>query len=134
MDAQNLSTAQLSKKLDRKCIGPYEVVEIVSPWAYRIKFPSQLHIHNVQPISHLEKAAQDPLPHQQHKPPPPVIVDGEEEYKVERIDDSRIFRRQLQYLVKWKGYDEQSWEPAANVHGLKAIDDFHPKQPGKPGS
>ena len=134
MDARNLSTTQPSKKLDWKRIGPYEIMEVINPWAYRIKLSSQLCIHDVQPISHLEKAAQDPLPHQQHEPPPPVIVDGEEEYEVEWIDDSWLFRRQLQYLVKWKGYDEQSWKPATNVDGLKAIDDFHAKQPGKPGS
>jgi hypothetical protein len=27
-----------------------------------------------------------------------------------------------------------SWEPAANVDGLKAIDEFHTQQPNKPGS
>jgi hypothetical protein len=35
--------------------------------------------------------------------------------------------------VKWKGYDEGSWEPATNVDGLQAINIFHTEQPGKPG-
>ena len=52
-------------------------------WAYRIKLPSQLHIHDNQPISHLEKTVQDPLMHHQHELPLSVIVDGEEEYEVE---------------------------------------------------
>jgi glycosylphosphatidylinositol phospholipase D len=121
-------------KLDWKRIGPYEIIEVISSWAYRIKLPNQLHIHDVQLISHLEKAAEDPLPYQQQEPPPPVILDGEEEYEVERIDDSRLFRRQLQYLVKWRGYDERSWEPATKVDGPKAIDNFHAEQPGQPGS
>ena len=110
------------------------VVEIVSPWVYRIKLPRQLCIHDIQSISCLENAVQDLLPHQQHVPPPPVIVDGEEKYEVERIDDSRMFQRQLQCLVKWRGYDEQYWEPAANVDGLKAINDFYTEQPDKPES
>jgi hypothetical protein len=104
---------------------------MISPWAFRIKLPPQLCDHEVQPISRLEKTADNPLPLQQHELPPPVIVEGEEEYEVERIEDSRIFRRQLQFLVKWKGYDEMSWEPAVNVDGLKAIDEFHTQQPGK---
>ena len=108
MDARNLSIAWPSKKLDWKCIGPNKVTEVVSPWVYRIKLPSQLSIHDIQPISHLENAAQDTLPHQQHKSPPPVIVDQEQEYEVEQINNSRMFWRQLQYLLKWKGYDEQS--------------------------
>jgi hypothetical protein len=134
LDARNISTTRPSKKLDWKRIGPYEVVELISPWAFRIKLPHQLHIHDFQPISRLEKTAVNPLPLQQHEPPPPVIVEGEAEYEVERIEDSRMFRCQLQYLVKWKGYDEMSWEPAVNVDGLKAIDEFHTQQPGTPGS
>jgi hypothetical protein len=61
-------------------------------------------------------------------------VDGEEEYEVQRIDDFRLFRRQLQNLVKCRGYDEHSWECVTNVDGFKAIDDFYTEQPGKPGS
>ena len=132
LDARNISTTQPSKKLDWKRIGPYEVVEVISPWAFRIKLPHQLRIYDVQPISHLEKTADNPLPLQQYNLPPPVVVEGEEEYGVERIEDSRVFRRQLQYLVKWKGYDEMSWEPAVNVDGLKAINEFHTQQPGEP--
>jgi hypothetical protein len=81
----------------------------------------------------LEKAAQDLPPYQEEEPPSPVMVEGEEEYKVKWVDDSRLFQRELQYLVKWRGYDECSGEPAANLYGLKAIDNFHPEQPGNPG-
>jgi hypothetical protein len=63
-----------------------------------------------------------------------VIVEREEEYEVEQVDDSRLSRKQLQYLMKWRGYDERSSEPAANVDELKAIDDFHTQQRGKPWS
>ncbi|CAJ0952526.1 unnamed protein product [Ranitomeya imitator] len=36
------------------------------------------------------------------EPPAPVLVEGELEYIVEKILDSRVSRRKLQYLVKWK--------------------------------
>jgi len=55
---------------------------------------------------HLDKAADNPLPLQQYKPLPPVLVEGEEEYEVEMCEDSQMFRRHFQYLVRWKGYDE----------------------------
>jgi hypothetical protein len=112
MDARNITTQRPSKKLDWKCLGPYEVVEVISPWAYRLQLPKDLHIHPVQPISRLSKVSEDSLPGQIESPPPPVIVEGEEEYEVEWVEDSRLFRRQLQYLVKWRGYEERSWEPA----------------------
>ena len=40
--------------------------------------------------------------------PPPDLIDNEEEYEIEKILDSRQFSRhkQLQYLVKWKGYPD----------------------------
>jgi hypothetical protein len=134
MDAKNIIIQKPSKKLHLKCIRPYKITEVISPWAYRSLLPKNLNIHLVQPISHLSKVLKDPLPGQIQAAPPPVIVDGEEEYEVERVDDSWIFRWQLQYLVNWKSYDECSWEPTINVDRLNAIDDFHAEQPGKPGS
>jgi hypothetical protein len=68
-------------------------------------------------------------------PPDPVTVEGEEEYKVNKITDSRIFCHQLQYRVKWKGYEEgsDSWKPAANLtHTKRKIADFHKKYPSAP--
>jgi hypothetical protein len=68
-------------------------------------------------------------------PPDPVIVEGEEEYKVDKITDSHIFHQQLQYRVKWKGYEEGSdpWEPAANLaHTKHKIANFHKKYPSAP--
>ncbi|KAG5351129.1 hypothetical protein C0989_007812 [Termitomyces sp. Mn162] len=49
-------------------------------------------------------------------PPPSILVNDEEEYKVEEILDSRIFWRELQFKVKWKEYGikDISWEPQAN--------------------
>ena len=124
MDARNIATQRPSKKLDWKRLGPYEIKEVISPWAYHLQLPKDLHIHPVQPVSRLSKVAEDAMPGQIEAPPPAVIVNGEEEYEVERVEDSRVFRHQLQYLVKWKGYDERSWEPAINVDGLQAIDVF----------
>jgi hypothetical protein len=94
MDTRNLSTSQPNKKLDWKFIEPYEITEVISPWANYVKLPSQLHIHHVQPISRLEKATQDPLQNQKQEPSPPVIVKEEEEHEVEKVDDSIHYRKQ----------------------------------------
>jgi hypothetical protein len=34
---------------------------------------------------------------------------------VQEVLDSRIRRNQLQYLVKWTGYEQPTWEPARNL-------------------
>jgi hypothetical protein len=46
-----------------------------------------------------------------------VEVEGEEEYEVERILDSRKWRGTLQFLVKWKGYTNEHnlWETKTNL-------------------
>jgi hypothetical protein len=61
---------------------------------------------------------EDPFSRHAMELPPPAMIEGEEEYEVKRIKNSRRFRRQLQYFVQWKDYDERSWKPAANLDGL----------------
>jgi len=75
----------------------------------------------------------DPIIRQQKEPPPPVEFVGEEEYQVSSIEDSRMYRSQLQYLIRWTGYDSLTREPAKFVDGLQAVDEFHQQYPQKPG-
>jgi hypothetical protein len=80
----------------------------------------------------LDPVHQDSLPDQVIPAPELVIVEGEPEYEVEEVLDSQIFRHQLQYLIKWQGYNILTWEYAIEVNKLKAIDDFHTQHPNKP--
>ena len=47
-----------------------------------------------------------------------------------------MYRKKLQYLVKWKGYlnhVDWTWEPESNLkHSPKAIKDFHISHPQAP--
>ena len=65
--------------------------------------------------------------------PPPDLIDGEEEYKVEEILQSRKFGRgrKVQYLVKWKGYPESDnqWVDWDNLHADEMIAEFKKKNP-----
>jgi hypothetical protein len=44
-----------------------------------------------------------------------------------------VYRSQLQYLVRWTGYDSLTWEPGKFVDGLQAVEEFHQRYPEKPG-
>jgi hypothetical protein len=48
------------------------------------------------------------LPRQIQDPPPPVKVDGEDEYFIKRINDIKYNKRKRQYIyfIKWRGYTE----------------------------
>jgi len=59
------------------------------------------------------------------EPPLSVEVDGEEEYQVSSVEDSRVYRNQLQYLIRWTGYDSLTSEPGQSVDGLQAVEEFH---------
>ena len=57
--------------------------------------------------------------------PPPDVIGGEEEYKVEQVLGQCTYGqwKKKQYLIKWKGYStaHNSWEPAKNVHALELV-------------
>jgi hypothetical protein len=64
--------------------------------------------------------------------PPPDLIDGEEEYKVEKILDMKQKGRgrKMHYLIKWKGYptSDNSWEPAENVQAKDLIKEYKEEQ------
>ena len=65
-----------------------------------------MQIHLVFYVNLLRPAATNPLPGQRQEPPPPVEVEGVEEWEVQDILDSRWDRRgrggapRLKYTVK----------------------------------
>lgn len=92
-------------------------------------------LHPVFNVVKLTLAPEDPIPNRHSSPPPdPVIINDHEEYEVEQILNSRVFRRQFQYLVKWKGYgaEHNSWEKAADVHAPELIQEYFQLNPGAP--
>jgi transposase InsO family protein len=133
LDARNWKTRRPSRKLDNKRHSPFKVLAKVSPYAYRMELPPTMKCHKVHHVLLLEPAAHDPYLGQWPDPPPPVEIDGKDEYFIEAILDSWIHRRKLQYLVKWIGYDMPDWEPAELHSESEAVDQFHQKYPDKPG-
>ena len=135
LDARNLKIRQPSRKLSPKRLGPYKVIRRTGDLDYELKLPPSVPVHPVFHVSLISPYKNSPIPGRMPTEPPPIEVEGEEEYEVEHIKDSRIFRRQLQYLVKWKGYDDShtSWEPARNVaNARRLVEAFHHQHPSAP--
>ena len=138
LSTKNIKTLRPSKKLDHRFIGPYKVLEKIGSHAYRLDLPSSIKIHPVFHVSLLLPAQNSSLPDFPNRvasPPPPVEVDGYEEWKVREIIDSRIHRGKLQYLVAWEGFpnsSDNSWEPEVNVRGNEFVNNFHLRYPSKP--
>jgi len=60
---------------------------------------------------------------QKRIPPKLVIIEGEEEFEVERILNKRVVRGKEKFLVQWKGYivEEDIWESRKNLENAKEL-------------
>ena len=59
-------------------------------------------------------------------------MSDEEEYEVERIISKRARKGKVEYLVKWKGWedpDDNTWEPVANLDCKELIDEYESAHP-----
>jgi hypothetical protein len=56
--------------------------------------------------------------------PPPIIIDKEEEYFIDRILDECKHGQGTQYLIHWTGYgpEDDQWLPMLVVKDCKALD------------
>jgi transposase InsO family protein len=129
---KNIRTVRPNKKLDYKFHGPFQITEAIGKQAYRLQLPSHLRIHPVFHVSLLEPCVK--RKGSAELQPQPLEIDGEEEWEVETILDSRKRYGTLQYLVKWAGYTDEhnAWLPAADVHADELAAEFHRKYPTKP--
>jgi len=98
-----------------------------------LELPVSIRINWVQAVSHLDPVVNDPLEEQRVNLPPPVEVDGDEEYQVSKGEDSRMYRNQLQYLLCWPEYDSLTWDPAKFMDGLQVVGEFHQQYGREPG-
>jgi hypothetical protein len=135
LDGSDITTNRLSSKLSHRRLGLFVIDKCVGQGAYRLILPPHFHrLHPVFPIVKLSLAHSDPIPGRRPAlPPPPTLVNGEKEYEVETILDSRMRYNCLEYLVKWKGYDEShnQWEEHTQLHAKLKIAQFHCKHPGR---
>ncbi|MBW0571577.1 hypothetical protein O181_111292 [Austropuccinia psidii MF-1] len=111
----------------------------VGSHAYHLRLPQQWKsVHPVFHVSLLEPVKQSTIPNQHQLPPPPVILEEQEEWEVAQVQDSKLKRGKLWYLVEWKGFSEDpertTWETASKItNSPDLVKDFHSLYPDKPG-
>ena len=70
----------------------------------------------------MSKAAQEPQENgDKHE--------DEDVFEVEKVLEKRFRKGRVEYFVKWKNYDETTWEPLKNLTNVQAlIDKFEKEQ------
>jgi hypothetical protein len=128
----NLRTIRPCKKLEFRRVGPFEIMQVLSPVSYKLRLPLSMKIHPVFHVS-LLTAFRKPTHGQDLVNPDPVIMEEGYELEVESILGSRMGKSGTEYLVRWKGYSdfENSWEPLDHVLSCwDLVKEFHLKFKG----
>ena len=104
LNAENVTRARFSVKLDARNIGFYKIEKIKFSLICQLELSSSLRIFPLFHVNLLIRIVIDSMPTQRHQPRPPVVgADGVENWYVDAILDSRINRRRrnlLEYLVQ----------------------------------
>ena len=85
LEAKNLKTRYQTKKMAPKREGPFEIKEVLSPLTYQLTLPIQWKVHNMFHATLLSPYRENDIHRPNFIQPPPDLVDGKEEYKVDSI-------------------------------------------------
>ena len=127
LETTNLCLQYLCRKLSPKCLGPFEITQVLSPLIYRLKLPSTWKIHDVFHTGLLSPFKQTDTHGPSFSIPPPTLIGSEEEYEVEAIVSHKGSPGRRKYLTAWKGYpaSENTWEPENNLrHAQQILGDY----------
>jgi len=118
-----------SEKLTKCFVGPYKVKEIVLSNAIELELPKSIKIHPVVNVSRV-RLYKPQVEGQRKILPKPVIIEGEEEFEVEKILNKRTIREKDKFLVRWKGYmaEEDTWKNRENLgNARELVEEFERK-------
>ena len=85
LEATNLCLQYPSRKLTPRCLGPFEISQVLSPIVYRLRLPPTWKVHNIFHVTLLSLYKQTDTHGPNFSTPPPDLIGSEEEYEVETI-------------------------------------------------
>ena len=113
-----------------KFAGPFLIVKQVFDDAYKLALPPEIKVHPVFHVSLLKEYFEDLVrpEREQVLRLVPELVENHEEYEVETILNKRKLQsRDIEYLVKWRGYHvkKATWVPSSDLgNAKKEVHDF----------
>jgi len=105
-----------SRKFQHPYADQFTILKSASENAFVLDIPAHWRLHPVFNVARLQLSKVDKTC--EHTPPPPLGATATVEYEVESICEHRgTTVRDLEYLVKWVGYADPTWELLANLRG-----------------
>jgi len=123
-----------TEKLTERFVGPYKIKKVISTNTVELELPKTVKIYPVVNVSRIRRYREQ-VRGQKKQLALLIIIEGEEEYEVEKVMNKRKKYGRWKYLVKWKGYmaEEDSWERKENLKNEKeAVEDYE-REYGKKG-
>ncbi len=97
--------------------------------SYKLKLSKFMHVHNVFYSDLLCSVINDFLFNQKNEFSDLIVINDENEWKIDDILNSCWYQRWLQYRVKWNDYDNDlNWYNADDdefMNVQKIVDDFY---------
>jgi Chromo (CHRromatin Organisation MOdifier) domain len=129
LEGKNLPISHGTVKLSPKRYGPFSITKLISPVASQLDLPASWNIHPVFHNNLLTPYVETNAHGPNFTRPPPDLINGEAEYKVEAIRNHRYFgkNKRLQYLLKWKGYPEadNTWESEDQLNAPELLKQYN---------
>ncbi len=128
LNERNIITARSFKKLNDKMLNSFINLNLINS-SYKLKLSESMHVHDVFYSDLLRSVVNDYLSDQKNESSDSIMINDEDEWKIDDILNFRRYWRRLQYKVKWKNYDNNlNWYNADDdefMNTQKIIDDFH---------
>ncbi len=125
---RNIITARFFKKLNDKMFNSFINLDFIDS-SYKLKLSEFMHVHDVFYSDLLCFVIDDFLSDQKNESSDSIVINDENEWKIDDILNFRWYWRWLQYKVKWNDYDNDlNWYNADDnefMNTQKIIDDFH---------
>ena len=85
LEARNLKHLIINPKFTPKWKGPFTITKVLSPIIYQLRLPKTWKIHLVFHTSLLSPYYENEVHGRNFPAPPPDLINGEEEYEIEKI-------------------------------------------------
>ncbi len=128
LNERNIITMRFFKKLNDKILDSFINLDFINS-SYKLKLSESMHVHDVFYSDLLHSVVDDFLSDQKNELSHSIVINDEDEWKIDDILNSHWYWRWLQYKIKWNDYDNDlNWyniddDKFMNIQ--KIIDDFY---------